>query len=120
MTRPSMDDITRKSTGRVGLAAADRTLPPSRLETANSSVLTGAAKPERITLDPIKSAVIVVKMGFRPDLVDLGSTDSPNRVRHLCFRVGEEVRAPDDRKSPILIRDTWSTGYRHGAEAAPR
>lgn len=27
--------------------------------------------------------IIYLKMGFRPDLSDLGSPDSPNRVRHL-------------------------------------
>ena len=53
--------------------------------------------------------VVYLKMGFRPDLADLGSAESPNRVRHLRFRVGETVRAPDGRKSRILIRDTWNT-----------
>ncbi len=53
--------------------------------------------------------IIYLKMGFRPDLSDLGSPDSPNRVRHLRFGVGQTVRAPDGRESRILIRDTWNT-----------
>jgi ureidoacrylate peracid hydrolase len=53
--------------------------------------------------------VIYLKMGFRPDLADLGSADSPNRVRHLRFNVGKTVPAPDGRKGRILIRDTWNT-----------
>jgi ureidoacrylate peracid hydrolase len=53
--------------------------------------------------------IIYLKMGFRPDLSDLGSSDSPNRVRHLQFGVGKKVRAPDGTESRILIRDTWNT-----------
>jgi len=53
--------------------------------------------------------IIYLKMGFRPDLSDLGSPDSPNRVRHLQFGVGKNVRAPDGTESRILIRDTWNT-----------
>jgi ureidoacrylate peracid hydrolase len=53
--------------------------------------------------------IIYVKMGYRPDLSDLGAPDSVNRVRHLRFRVGEKVRAPDGTESRVLIRDTWNT-----------
>jgi ureidoacrylate peracid hydrolase len=53
--------------------------------------------------------IIYLKMGFRPDLSDLGSSDSPNRMRHLQFGVGKTVRAPDGTESRILIRDTWNT-----------
>ncbi len=53
--------------------------------------------------------IIYLKMGFRPDLSDLGSPDSPNRVLHLRFGVGKTIRAPDGRESRILIRDTWNT-----------
>jgi ureidoacrylate peracid hydrolase len=53
--------------------------------------------------------IIYLKMGFHPDLSDLGSSDSPNRVRHLRFGVGETVRVPNGRESRILIRDTWNT-----------
>lgn len=53
--------------------------------------------------------IIYLKMGFRPDLSDLGSPDSPNRVRHLQRGVGKTLRAPDGTESRILIRDTWNT-----------
>lgn len=53
--------------------------------------------------------IIYLKMGFRPDLSDLGAPDSPNRVRHLRFGVGQTMRAPDGTESRILIRDTWNT-----------
>jgi ureidoacrylate peracid hydrolase len=53
--------------------------------------------------------IIYLKMGFRPDLSDLGAPDSPNRVRHLRFGVGRTMRAPDGTESRILIRDTWNT-----------
>ncbi len=53
--------------------------------------------------------IIYLKMGFRPDLSDLGAPDSPNRLRHLQFGVGKSIHAPDGRKSRILIRDTWDT-----------
>ncbi len=53
--------------------------------------------------------IIYLKMGYRPDLSDLGTADSVNRVRHLRFGVGEMMRAPDGTDSRILIRDTWNT-----------
>jgi ureidoacrylate peracid hydrolase len=53
--------------------------------------------------------VVYLKMGFRPDLSDLGPPDSPNRIKHLPLAVGAPIRAPDGRESRILIRDTWST-----------
>ncbi len=53
--------------------------------------------------------IIYLKMGFRPDLSDLGAPDSVNRVRHLRAGVGQTVRAPDGSESRILIRDTWNT-----------
>jgi ureidoacrylate peracid hydrolase len=53
--------------------------------------------------------IIYLKMGFRPDLSDLGAPDSVNRVRHMRMNVGKTVRAPDGRESRILIRDTWNT-----------
>ncbi len=38
--------------------------------------------------------IIYLKMGFRPDLSDLGDFDSPNRTRHLLFGVGQKLSAP--------------------------
>jgi ureidoacrylate peracid hydrolase len=54
--------------------------------------------------------IIYLKMGYRPDLSDLGTQDSVNRVRHLGFlHVGETVMAPNGKESRILVRDTWNT-----------
>jgi ureidoacrylate peracid hydrolase len=127
--------------------------PPSE---PKSGLVTLDAKPEPITIDPARTAVIVVdmendfvakggmfdragvdisgaqkaiaptakvlaaarqsglkiiylKMGYRPDLSDLGSADSVNRTRHLKLGVGQKIRAPDGRESRVLIRDTWDT-----------
>ena len=53
--------------------------------------------------------IVYLKMGYRPDLSDLGAPDSVNRARHVRLNVGKTVRAPDGRESRILIRDTWNT-----------
>jgi ureidoacrylate peracid hydrolase len=53
--------------------------------------------------------VIYLKMGFRPDLSDLGADDSPNRTRHLRLGVGQPSVAPDGRHGRFLVRDTWNT-----------
>src|SRR5215470_9796361 len=54
--------------------------------------------------------IVYLKMGYHPDLSDLGAPDSVNRTRHLeLMHVGETVRAPDGSESRILIRDTWGT-----------
>jgi ureidoacrylate peracid hydrolase len=56
-----------------------------------------------------KLKVIYLKMGFRPDLSDLGAADSPNSLGHLAAGVGKKVRSPNGAESRILIRDTWNT-----------
>ena len=53
--------------------------------------------------------IAYLKMGYRPDLSDLGAPGSVNRAQHLRMGVGETVRAPDGSESRILIRDTWNT-----------
>ena len=53
--------------------------------------------------------IIYLKMGYKPDLSDLGAPNSVNRVRHLRLGVGEKITAPDGNESRILIRDTWNT-----------
>jgi ureidoacrylate peracid hydrolase len=53
--------------------------------------------------------IIYLRMGYRPDLSDLGAPDSVNRTRHMRLKVGERVRAPDGSESRILVRDTWNT-----------
>ena len=73
----------------------------------------------RTTIDPTRKVlaaarnagvkIIYLKMGFRPDLSDLGAEDSPNRMRHLQFGVGQPSAAPDGREGRFLVRDTWNT-----------
>jgi ureidoacrylate peracid hydrolase len=53
--------------------------------------------------------VVYLKMGYRPDLSDIGSEDSPMGMDNRRANVGEKMRAPDGREGRILIRDTWNT-----------
>jgi ureidoacrylate peracid hydrolase len=54
--------------------------------------------------------IVYLKMGYRPDLSDMGSPDAPNRVRHLeMLGVGQTVKTPDGKEGRVLIRDTWGT-----------
>ena len=54
--------------------------------------------------------IVYLKMGYHPDLSDLGAPDSVNRMRHLeRMHVGKTVRTPDGSETRILIRDTWGT-----------
>ena len=76
------------------------------------SMIQKAVEPTAKVLASARGAgirVIYLKMGFRPDLSDLGAPDSPNRVRHLMFGVGKSVHAPNGTESRILIRGTWNT-----------
>jgi ureidoacrylate peracid hydrolase len=142
----------------VGLVGAQLyiAITAESVEQPNSELVTLNAKPEPITIDPARCAVIVIdmendfaakggmfdragvdisgaqkaiapiarvlsaarqaglkiiylKMGYHPDLSDLGETDSVNRTRHLKLGVGQKNQAPDGRESRVLIRDTWDT-----------
>jgi ureidoacrylate peracid hydrolase len=53
--------------------------------------------------------IVYLKMGFRPDLSNLGEPNSPNRVRHLLFGVGQTCTAPDGTQGRFLVRGTWNT-----------
>jgi len=53
--------------------------------------------------------IVYLKMGYSPDLSDIGSEESPNRMRELGFHVADTLTAPDGSKSRFLIRDTWNT-----------
>ncbi len=53
--------------------------------------------------------IVYLKMGFRPDLSDLGPEHATNRQRHQFMGVGEPVVAPNGSPSRVLIRDTWDT-----------
>jgi ureidoacrylate peracid hydrolase len=81
--------------GGVDISLVQRAVTPTR------KVLLAARKTE------IK--VVYLKMGFRPDLADLGDDNSPNRVRHLHFGVGQRCLTPDGKEGRFLIRDTWNT-----------
>jgi len=71
-----------------------------------------AVPPTARVLDVARAAgikVVYLKMAYQPDLSDLGSADSVNRVRHLQLGVGQHVTAPDGSPSRILVRDTWNS-----------
>ncbi len=63
--------------------------------------------------------IVYLKMGYRPDLSDLGDEGSANRARHLALGVGQRVHAPDGSESRILIRDTWNTDIVAGLTPQP-
>jgi ureidoacrylate peracid hydrolase len=76
------------------------------------SMIQRVVAPTAQVLDSARHAgikIVYLKMGYQPDLSDLGSPDSPNRVRHMRFGVGKTVHAPDGADSRTLIRDTWNT-----------
>ena len=79
----------------------------------NISMIQKAIAPTAKVLVAARQAgikIIYLKMGYHNDLSDLGSEESPNRVRHLQFmHVGDTINAPDGSKSRILIRNTWNT-----------
>jgi ureidoacrylate peracid hydrolase len=63
--------------------------------------------------------IVYLKMGYQPDLSDLGPTDSVNRERHLKLGVGQTIRTPDGRESRVLVRDTWDTDIVSGLKPHP-
>jgi ureidoacrylate peracid hydrolase len=76
------------------------------------SMIQRAVRPTSATLEAARQRgikVIYLKMGFRPDLSDLGIVGSPNRTRHLHFGVGQKISTPVGTEGRTLIRDTWNT-----------
>jgi ureidoacrylate peracid hydrolase len=76
------------------------------------SMIQATVRPTSKVLVAARSAgipIVYLKMGFRPDLSDLGDSESPNRTRHLHFGVGQTISAPDGTQGRMLIRDTWNT-----------
>jgi ureidoacrylate peracid hydrolase len=76
------------------------------------SAVQRAVDPISSILNVARSAgmkIIYLKMGYRADLSDLGSTDSVNRQRHSLFGVGQECTAPDGSKGGFLVQGTWNT-----------
>ena len=51
--------------------------------------------------------IVYLKMGFRPDLSDLGGPDSPSRT--FIPGIGDTVCLPDGTEGRILVQDTWNT-----------
>jgi ureidoacrylate peracid hydrolase len=64
--------------------------------------------------------VVYLKMGFLPDLSDIGPDGSANRDRHLFFGVGQAIEALDGTQGRILVRDTWNTDIVAGLQPAPQ
>ena len=76
------------------------------------SVNRGVIEPTARVLAAVRNAgitIVYLKMGYQPDLSDLGPSDSPNRIKHQALAVGTAVTAPDGRASRVLVRDTWNT-----------
>ena len=75
------------------------------------SMIRGVISPTAKVLHAARQAgikIIYLKMAFRPDLSDLGSADSPNRVRHLAIGVGQPIGR--DRQPDL---DSGYLEYRH-------
>ena len=54
--------------------------------------------------------IIYLKMGFKPDLSDLGGMEYPTRVKRAKrMHIGDTIVAPNGKASRILIHDTWNT-----------
>lgn len=76
------------------------------------SNIRAAVAPTRAAIDAARRAgmrVVYLKMGYSPDLSDLGREGAPNRVAHLNFGVGAPATTPDGASYPVLVRDTWGT-----------
>ena len=53
--------------------------------------------------------VIYLKMQHRTDMSDMGREDSPHRIKHGFFGVGETNVAPDGSSNRVLIEGYWGT-----------
>ena len=54
--------------------------------------------------------IVYLKMGYRPDLSDVGASDAKNRMLHVQrLGVGNAIKNLDGNEYRILIRDTWGT-----------
>lgn len=76
------------------------------------SMIQGAVGPTARVLQSARRSnlkIVYLKMGYRPDLSDLGPPDAPNHTRHMRLNVGQTIVSPHGTESRILIRDTWNT-----------
>jgi ureidoacrylate peracid hydrolase len=74
------------------------------------SIIQRTITPTARVLTSARSAgikIVYLKMGFLPDLSDVGMSQVPHSVRQMG--VGKTMSAPDGSVSRILIRDTWNT-----------
>lgn len=77
--------------------------------------ITGIQKivtPIRRTLEVARQSglpIVYLRMGYRPDLSDIGSEDSPMGAENRRTHVGERMGTPDGREGRFLVRDTWNT-----------
>ncbi|HMG67271.1 MAG TPA: isochorismatase family cysteine hydrolase, partial [Chitinophagaceae bacterium] len=54
--------------------------------------------------------IIYLKMGFKPDLSDVGGMEYPTRVKRLKrMHIGDTVIAPNGTIGRILVNNTWNT-----------
>jgi len=77
------------------LSIIQRAVPP----TAN--VLAAARK--------ARLKIVYLKMGFKPDLSDMGVPGCPNWISNSADNVGTTIRLPNGKEGRILVRDTWNT-----------
>src|SRR6266849_6530221 len=105
-----MEEDTNNQRRRLMLAAM-ASVPIVKTSAFASEHKPNATAPRAVKLDakPAGIKIVYLKMGYRPDLSDLGTPNSVNRARHLRMNVGKTVLAPDGKESRILIRDTWNT-----------
>jgi ureidoacrylate peracid hydrolase len=76
------------------------------------SGIRAAVQPTARSLSLLRGAgvpIVYLKMGYRPDLSDLGVPGSPNRERHLAMSVGASVSTPTGQLGRVLVRDSWGT-----------
>jgi len=76
------------------------------------SIVQRAIPPTVKVLAAARSAdikIVYLKMGFRPNLSDMGRPGSPNRAHLHHIGVGTSMLAPNGTQSRILVRDTWNT-----------
>lgn len=69
-------------------------------------------EPARRVLAAARAAgmpIVYLKQEHRPDLSDAGDPDSPHRIKHTPFGLGEAVRAPDGSEGRTLVAGTWNT-----------
>ena len=58
--------------------------------------------------------IIYLKMGFKPDLSDLGGMEFPTRVKRAKrMHIGDTIVAPNGKTSRILVNNTWNTEIIH-------